>query len=213
VTGSDILPVMHFDSSLGGPYHARAMGNLLQDRRTPLELATSGQVIEFSEKISEFEKLTGIVEGDLGVLNPDKLPLDWRDTVVAGQLSFGFADAQGAIPALQGQATTTIDAVCQRCLEAFRLPLVADLQLLFGGDETASSDTVSAADGGYEIWELEQETFRPLDLVEEALIMAMPLAAMHVDSKTCHGPESVEKDSGERIQPFATLKSQMEDEN
>jgi len=184
------------------------MGNLLQDRRTPLELATSGQVIEFSEKISEFEKLAGIVKGDLGVLNPDKLPLDWRDTVVAGQLSFGFADAQGAIPALQGQATTTIDAVCQRCLEAFRLPLVVDLQLLFGGDEKVSAD-----DGGYEIWELEEETFRPLDLVEEALIMAMPLAATHVDSRTCHGPESVEKDSGERIQPFATLKSQMEDEN
>ena len=199
---------MHFDSGCRGPYHARAMGNPLQDRRTPSELAMSGQIIEFSEKIGEFEKLTGIVGGDLEVLDPDKLPRNWRDTVIVGQLSFGFADAQGAVPVVQGRVTTTIDAVCQRCLEAFRLPLEADLQLMFGGDETVSAD-----DGSYESWELEEEKFRPLDLVEEALIMEMPLAAMHVDTKACHGSESVEEDSGERIQPFATLKAQMEEEN
>jgi len=206
--GSDIFPVMHFDSDRRGPYHARAMGNPLQDRRPPSELAMSGQIIEFSEKISEFEKLAGIVGDDLDALDPDNLPLGWRDTVVVGRLSFGFAGAQGAVPVLLGRVSTTIDAVCQRCLEALRLPLEADLRLMFGGKETVSSD-----DGSYEIWQLEEEKFRLLDLVEEALIMEMPLAAMHVDSKVCQGPESVEQDSGERIQPFATLKSQMEEEN
>ena len=199
---------MHFDSDRRGPYHARAMGNPLQDRRPPSELAMSGQIIEFSEKISEFEKLAGIVGDDLDALDPDNLPLGWRDTVVVGRLSFGFAGAQGAVPVLLGRVSTTIDAVCQRCLEALRLPLEADLRLMFGGKETVSSD-----DGSYEIWQLEEEKFRLLDLVEEALIMEMPLAAMHVDSKVCQGPESVEQDSGERIQPFATLKSQMEEEN
>ncbi len=199
---------MRFDSGRRGPYHARAMGNPLQDRRPPSELAMSGQIIEFSEKISELEKLAGIVGDDLEALDPDNLPLDWRDTVVVGRLSFGFAGAQGAVPVLQGRVTTTIDAVCQRCLEAFRLPLEVDLQLMFDGDETVSAD-----DGGYENWELEEEKFRALDLVEEALIMAMPLTAMHVDSKACHGPESLEDDAGERIQPFATLKSQMEEVN
>ena len=153
-------------------------------------------------------KLAGIVEADLGSLDPDKLPPAWRDTVVTGQLSFGFAAAQGGAPALQGQVTAKIDAVCQRCLEAMQLPLVVDLQLLFGEDAS-----VPAGDGSYEVWELEEEELRLLDLVEEALIMAMPLAAMHVDSKTCHGPEVVEDDRGERIQPFAALKSRMEEEN
>ena len=199
---------MHFDSDRRGPYHARAMGNPLQDRRTPSEWATSGQVIEFSQKINDFEKLAGIVKADLDTLDPDKLPRAWRDTVVTGQLSFGFAAAQGGVPALQGKVTAKIDVVCQRCLETMQLPLVVDLQLLFGGD-----GSVSAEDGGYEVWELEEEKLRPLDLVEEALIMAMPLAAMHVDSKTCHGPEVAEDDPGERIQPFAALKSQMDEEN
>ena len=51
---SDNFRAVHFDSGSGGTYHARAMGNTLRDRRTPLELAASGQVIEFSEKIFDW---------------------------------------------------------------------------------------------------------------------------------------------------------------
>ncbi len=184
------------------------MGNPLRDRRTPSELAASGQVIDFSEQIGEFERLAGIVEGDLETLDPDKLPLDWRDTVVVGRLSFRFADAQGGVAALEGKVATRIDAVCQRCLTAFRMPLSAELRLLFGTDEAAM-----AGDASYEVWELEEEKLRLLDLVEETLIMAMPLAAMHVDDEICHKADTPEADSGERIRPFASLRTQMEDEN
>jgi uncharacterized metal-binding protein YceD (DUF177 family) len=184
------------------------MGNPLRDRRTPSEWAASGQVIEFSEKIGEFNRLERIVKGDLDALDPDKLPPDWRDKVVAGQLSFGFADAHNGLPVLAGKVSATIDAVCQRCLEAFELPLEAELRLLFG------EEGVSPTEGtGYEVWQLDEDDIRPLDLVEEALIMAMPLAAMHVDSESCGGPEEQEQDSGDRIRPFAGLRSQMEDEN
>jgi uncharacterized protein len=184
------------------------MGNLLRDRRTPSELAASGQVIEFSEKISDFDRLVKIVEGDLEILDPDTLPHDWRDAVVAGQLNFSFADAQGRVAALEGEVATTIEAVCQRCLSAFRMPLKAELRLLFDTDDSAIAD-----DESYEIWELEEEEFRPLDLVEEALVMAMPLVAMHVDEETCRRVDTPVTDSGEKIRPFASLKAQMKDEN
>ncbi len=184
------------------------MGNPLRDRRTPSELAASGQVIEFSEKISDFDRLVEIVEGDLETLDPDTLPLDWRDTVVAGQLNFSFVDAQGGVAALEGEVATTIEAVCQRCLSAFRMPLKAELRLLFNAEDSAIAD-----DESYEIWELEEEEFRPLDLVEEALVMAMPLVAMHVDDEACHRAETPVTESGEKIRPFASLKAQMKDEN
>jgi uncharacterized protein len=184
------------------------MGNPLRDRRTPSEWAESGQVIDFSEELSEFERLAEIVEGDLATLDPDTLPLDWRDSVIAGRLSFGFADAQGGVAALEGEAATTINVVCQRCLSVFQMPLQAELRLLFDANESALAD-----DGSYEIWELEEEKFRPLDLVEEALIMSMPLVAMHVDDETCHAVDTPPTDSGEKIRPFASLKAQMEDGN
>ncbi|MDH3265987.1 MAG: DUF177 domain-containing protein, partial [Gammaproteobacteria bacterium] len=178
------------------------MGNPLQDRRTPSEWAESGQVIEFSEKIEEFERFGEIVKGDIETLQPDKIRPDWRDTVVTGQLSFGFAEAAGRVPALQGRATALVHAVCQRCLEAFRLPLTVEMRLLLVAD--ASAATID----GYEIWELEETTLRPIELVEEALIMALPLAAMHIDSENCKGPGE-EQDPGDRTRPFADLRSQM----
>jgi uncharacterized metal-binding protein YceD (DUF177 family) len=206
--GADFFLARHFDSGSGGPYHARAMGNPLRDRRTPSELAASGQVIEFTEKISEFEQLAGIIADDLETLDPDKLPPDWRDKVVAGRLSFGFADAHKHLPMLQGKVAATVDGVCQRCLGAMQLPLVLELRLLFGSDESAA-----LSDDGYEFWELEEDKLRPLDLVEEALIMAMPLTAMHVDNKVCVAPGKCEEDPGEKLRPFALLKSQMGNDN
>ncbi len=107
------------------------MGNPLRDRRTPSKLAASGQVIELSDKIGDFERLTAIIEADLAALNPDKLPSDWRDSVVSGQLAFGFTDALGGLqpegrwPAAEGHVEVMINMVCQRCLEPFELPLAA----------------------------------------------------------------------------------------
>jgi uncharacterized metal-binding protein YceD (DUF177 family) len=182
------------------------MGIPLQDRRTPQDFAASGQVIEFSEKIGNFERLAGIVEADLSALEPDKLPRDWRDSPIDGQLSFGFIDAQGGVPALEGQVVATINAVCQRCLEPFRLPLAVELRLLFGGEQ-------SAGDGGYEVWELKEDELCPADLVEEALIMAMPFSAMHDFDAHCVKADAVEDRAEKTVRPFADLKSQMDREN
>lgn len=182
------------------------MGNPLQDRRTPQDFAASGQVIEISEKIGNFERLAEIVEADLGALEPDRLPRHWRDSPIDGQLRFGFIDAQGGAPALEGQVVATINAVCQRCLEPFRLPLAVELRLLFGAEQ-------SAGDGGYEVWELKEDKLCPADLVEEVLIMAMPYSAMHDFDVHCVKADAVEDRAEKTVRPFADLKSQMDREN
>lgn len=182
------------------------MGNPLQDRRTPQDFAASGQVIEISEKIGNFERLAEIVEADLGALEPDRLPRHWRDSPIDGQLRFGFIDAQGGVPALEGQVVATINAVCQRCLEPFRLPLAVELRLLFGAEQ-------SAGDGGYEVWELKEDKLCPADLVEEVLIMAMPYSAMHDFDVHCVKADAVEDRAEKTVRPFADLKSQMDREN
>jgi uncharacterized protein len=183
------------------------MGNPLRDRRTPQELAASGQVIEIAEKIGGFGELSRIVGADLESLDPDKLPQHWRDAEVAGQLRFGFADAQERLPALEGEVSVTIDAVCQRCLEPMKLPLAADLRYLFA---EAGPDAVEE---GIEVWEMDEERLRPLDLVEEVLIMAMPLAALHESDAACAETEGPEETKGTTTRPFADLRSQMENDN
>ena len=73
--------------------------------------------------------------------------------------------------------------------------------------ESAGSATMQ---GEYEIWEVEGDTIRPIDIVEEALIMAMPLSAVHPASEMC-GPlaENVADDNRKTVRPFADLRSQM----
>jgi len=102
------------------------------------------------------------------------------------------------------RAAVNVDAVCQRCLEAFRLPVEVEVTLLLLGiDEDAD---------GYdecEVWELQEKLLRPRDIVEELLVMALPLSAMHTDSSSCRALTR-RNDDGEMTTPFAALREQME---
>lgn len=181
------------------------MANPLTDRALPAQLADSGQVIEKKEKLWNFERLRQAVESDLASLPPGLRPKKWRQTPIDIRLAFCWADARRQIPALEGQISARIDAVCQRCLEPFVLSLNAQLKLLLlapGGAATADEE--------YEIWETAEETVRPLDIVDEMLVMAMPLSAAHEDTKQC-GPLAKRLGTGESgsNRPFADLKSQL----
>ncbi len=204
----DVFRIPRFDTCRGGPYHARAMGNALRDRRTPADLATAGQVIEIAEKIGTFRRLAAAVEHDLGALPAATLPSEWRDAAVTGRLSFGFADAHERLPMLEGRVSVTTDAVCQRCLEPFKLPVTAELRLLFPGEGGAS-----AAAEGLEVWELDEPTLQPLDLVDEALIMAMPLAPMHADRALCKVAAEGPVREAAPSRPFAGLRDEMRRKN
>jgi uncharacterized protein len=199
--------MLRFDSGASGPYHARAMGSLLRDRRTLAGLAERRQVIEFYEKLSGFQRLAGIVEADLAALEPGKCPPGWRDSPVRGRLEFGFLDAREQLVVLEGEVSATIDAVCQRCLEPFSLELASKLRLL-----PMVAQESALADEALEVWELDDETICPADVVEEALIMAMPFAAVHEDPAACRKFDASSGAETETTRPFAGLKSQL-DEN
>lgn len=178
------------------------MGNPLRDRRTPQELAASGQVIEIANKVGDFERLAGIVEADLCALDPEQIPPDWRNASIKGRLGFAFATAQERVPVLDGRLAATIAAVCQRCLAPFELPLELELRLAFSASQ--------GSDEAYELWELEDDRLTPADIVEETLIMALPYIAVHGDDSACR-PAAVPGDEAVRMTtPFANLKAQME---
>jgi uncharacterized protein len=181
------------------------MGNPLRDRRTAAEWAAVSQVIDISNKIGDFEQLSAILEADLAALDSGKMPANWRESVVSGRLTFGFADAQQMLPVVRLAASVTVDVVCQRCLEPFEMPLdvEAELLLLEFGQEVDGYDE-------YEVWEIEEHLLRPLDIVEELLIMALPFAAMHTESAACRAlPASGQGGAKEMTTPFAALREQM----
>ncbi len=180
------------------------MANPLRDRRTAADWAAAGQVIEIAEKLNGFEQLALVVEADLAALDSTKLPGHWRDSLITGSLEFGFADARGKLPRVRCRVAATLAAVCQRCLEPFELAVATETDLLLPGHEE-----VAEGYEDHEVWELEESMLRPLDIVEELLIMALPFSAMHVDLVSCTAlsaePDNLEK----KTTPFAALRAQM----
>jgi len=193
-----------FDTSGVGPYHARAMGNPLRERRTAAEWASGQQVIEIAEQIGSFDGLAEIVEADLAALDAEKIPSAWRENVIHGELQFGFADSKHRVVTMTGDASVVVDAVCQRCLEAFQLTLKIEPRLLLLGPQEEAEGYDE-----FEVWELEESAFRPLDAVQEMLIMALPFAALHDNMADCK-VLSNESEIAEKVTtPFADLRSQM----
>ena len=184
------------------------MGNPLHLRRTPIDFAENSQIIEIIEKVGDFKQLAAAVESDLAALDADKIPTGWRDRKVSGELRFGFADAQGRVPALEGELNATLDAVCQRCLEPLELPLTSNLRLVFLGEQGREIDGEA-----YEVWELDGDELSIVELIEEALLMAIPFVAMHDGDAGCTAKAEAGAAEEKMTLPFANLKTQMQQED
>jgi uncharacterized protein len=187
------------------------MANPLLDRESPQDLATQGQVIEFKGKVADFARLVEIIEADLAATPAASRPVAWRAAPVEIKLEFGWSDDRRETPSLSGRVQAGIAAVCQRCLEPFVFTLETELRLLFMKSPAALRENVSE-----DIWEVEEETVRPLEIVEESLIMALPLAPMHDPVELC-GPligELRREADNEPVgsdRPFAELRAQMDE--
>jgi uncharacterized metal-binding protein YceD (DUF177 family) len=181
------------------------MANPLLDHALPQELAERSQAFEFKGEIKDFRRLVQIIEADLESVSERLRLREWQTAPVDIRLGFTWADARQEIPALEGEISTEIAAVCQRCLEPFDLPLRTTLKMLL----LKSADTTTEQ-GEFEIWEFEGGAIRPLDIVEEALIMALPLSVMHQSRDEC-GPlaESMTDEKIETVRPFEDLRARM----
>ncbi len=181
------------------------MGDPLRDRRPVNELVRDSQTIEITEEISAFERLAAAVQADLEALEEGSDAGNWRETRVSGWLQFGHSDAHPGARVLEGQLDVELPATCQRCLGLMRLPVSTELAYELKGPD----DVPEAGHEGLETWELDEALIRPIDIVDEALVMALPLVAAHDDC--------VEVDASEQkattTTPFASLRAQMEEAN
>lgn len=181
------------------------MSDPLRDRRAASELAANEQVIEISNKIGDFERLSQAIEQDLATLSAADRPGGWRDAAVSGRLAFGFDDGGARAAMLEGRVGTTVTGVCQRCLAPFTWPLDIALRLVFaepGGPVEAGPE--------YEVWELDEPTLCPIAVVDEALVMALPLSAKH-DEGSCRVDVEPQDAGEETTRPFASLRARMEE--
>ena len=139
------------------------------------------------------------------------MPSGWRESAFWVSYNSGLRMQKGAFRWYRGVLRPNVAAVCQRCLEPFELKLEIEPKLLL-------LEMEQVVDGyeDFEVWELDEQTMRPQDIVEELLIMAMPFSAMHDNMADCKAFLSERLDrrhdeigTEELVKPFAALRSQM----
>ena len=186
------------------------MANPLLESVQPAELASREQVIEFKGKVGDFERLCGIVEADLAALEAADRPRGWKNRPVTGRLAFRWLDARQAYPAAEGSLSASLAAVCQRCLDGFEMPLASSFSILFTNEPEAAESVEDTP--GYESWALDNDVVRLKDVVEESLIMALPLAPVHRSPEECGDlAAGMPTEETETVRPFADLRAQMDE--
>lgn len=188
------------------------MANPIFDRHLPKELAELGQEVEFKGKIGDLARLSEIIGAELEALAEPERPRKWRAAPVDIRLAFSWLDGQTEVLTVEGRAAATITAVCQRCLGVFEFEVLTPIRMILAG--AAADSTEYAGLTEYDVWDLENDAFRPIDLVEESLVMAMPFAPMHESTDSCGmGAESVISDEDTSVRPFADLRAEMDKTN
>lgn len=94
--------------------------------------------------------------------------------------SLTFSRGEEGVVRVVGECHAALAVVCQRCLGAFTQHVDADFTMLLVDGETL----IDKLDGDEEM-EVVSDRIRPLDLIEDELIMALPLVPVHPDIADC----------------------------
>ena len=132
---------------------------------------------------------------------------------VQAELSFGL-DEQSR-KTVSGHLETILPLVCQRCLDRIDVPVVAEILLALVWNDDQAAQLPRTLDPVL----MDGEDLDLLEIVEEELLLALPLVAVH-EADTCEPPQLLVKQVADiepvekKVNPFqvlAALKSEAKD--
>lgn len=124
-----------------------------------------------------------VIEGELAI---DRLPrladlLSVAEGSVRARLR--FRQRSGVCVILDLHCEARLELVCQRCLEP--LAHSVDVDVSYGLLEEDNEPARAALTEGIESFALDGERFSPAQLIEDELIVSLPLVARHASRKEC----------------------------
>lgn len=159
-------------------------GKLQKSYRVSKELAQNSG-FEGSIRLSQLSRLSTLVIPDNAIIN----------------VSFEFTKNLYQHPSIKGHINTCLQQECQRCLEPMSQIMNFDFDLLIdASDEDVKAfqtDTVYSDDGYLSV----------LEVVEDELILALPLISMH-EASDCHQhwqADEIPQSEEAKNNPFAAL--------
>jgi uncharacterized protein len=186
-----IFKHLFFDSAKVRPYDCAPMSKTPIPRQADFrKLAAAGATVSGVVALESLERIRSELVGESG------------DADV--ELRFGIDDE--GFKEIQGTVSAQLQLQCQRCLNPMRFPVNAELHLAMVWSEDKIPSLPSRFDGlvvGEGLCDLHE-------LVEEELLLALPLAPRHVeqDCAMLSGQDAEQDVAGEDDRnPFAVLAS------
>ncbi len=120
-----------------------------------------------------------------------------------------FVRSATGLPMIIGQLSVELSLVCQRCMKPMLHTVDTELSLVL----VASDEQSDQLQGDYDTWMVEDEKVFLQDFIEDELMLALPLAALHEQCEAARPfieglPSDEINDSAEdkKANPFAILK-------
>ena len=148
----------------------------------------------------------GNFSGELGKEKFDRLPSLLVEGVFSVNAELRFSIGDRGRRMIEGNVDAQESVACQRCLKPLELTLADDIRLALVQDEEAAEKL----DNGIDPWIEAEYRLNPAQIVEEQLLLSMPLAAYH-DEKECQIELPAPRANGalaakQDPSPFAILK-------
>lgn len=169
------------------------MSDRLPQRVEPFRWAEQGRQLRGPLSIAEMQRLAPLLRSRKGDINV--------------QLQFGIDEQR--IPYLQGRVTGDLEVTCQRCLGSVAFPVDVELSLGLVKSES-EGDRLSDR---YEPLVVEPGSMSIAAIVEDELILALPIIARHSELEACGAQvpferglwQDEDKVPAERVNPFSVL--------
>jgi uncharacterized protein len=155
-----------------------------------IELAGRAASIEREPGLGELPRLVeaGALEG----------------TRTRAQLDFGLFEGR---PTVTANVTAIVVLTCQRCLRPCECSVSESTPLVIMSRDDGS------VPAGYEVWVGDPERLPVADVIEEQILLGLPLVALHereADCAAAAGPDPAASRSEDRQRPFANLRELLD---
>ncbi len=153
------------------------------------------------------------LEGELQLAELQRLCDPLADNVGTVRAKFSFERDERNAVVIHSELEVDVKMVCQRCLELVALPIqsACDYAVVKEGANTQSVPQ------GYDVLEVGEDPLDLLALVEDELLLALPIVPAH-DPKECQQPAGLDEpepseDEVTRSNPFSVLAQLKRDPN
>ena len=199
-----------FDRPRFSPYYCAPMTDVGNSDRSASAVRGIRSPLPLYIDIRKAFDLESVLEGSCSL---ERLPrfadcLASPDGEVSGKLRFGLTGTGRRV--ITGSVSATVEVVCQRCLEPLSLKLADSIKLAL----VESESQIDSLEAEWDPWMVDGPRISIANLLEEQLMLCMPLVSYHPDKRCVKAleyqqrKEPLDDSSGDRAaqNPFEVLK-------